>query len=319
MALYHKNYVKVKSLVFISSLSIFLCIAILGFTLPDDAYIDYLVYNQCLTNGSYPNTEPGFAAVCKFTALFSDSTAITLARMFSLTLLLTSFLYFYKIFGVYTAFFHIFINGFQTLGAYRQGTSTILICVAAVMLIKSHKLRAFGTIILATLFHYSSLFFIFTLLVMKFVNRYLAILVACTVVFSSFILLNPLTAYIIPQVVLYRYDNLLNESLPGSSYFALGKVWYIVYYTYFNIILWRSFDKINNIMLMHFSYVLFALTLSVPILTIMDSWAATRISSMTNPLELIFFAVMASSTQRLIMLGAYVVRTSVAFINFFVV
>jgi len=309
----------VRSLVFISSLYIFLCIAILGFALPDDGYIDYLVYNQCLTNGSYPDIEPGFAVICQFTSLFSESTAITLARMLSLTLLLTSFLYFYKAFGVYTAFFHIFINGFQTLGAYRQGTATILMCVAVVMLMKSHKIRAFGTIIFATLFHYSYIFFIFVVVVMKFANRYLAILVACTVIFSSFILLHPLTAYIIPQTVLYRYDNLLNESLPVSSYFALGKVWYVVYYTYFNIILWRSFEKINNIILLNFSYVLFALTLCVPILTLMDSWAATRISSMTNPLELIFFAVWASSMQRLIMLGAYMVRTGVAFINFFVV
>lgn len=302
---------------------IFMNIFVMATFIPIEGYIDYVWYNTCLTGGggsvSKGTSEPGFGLVCSFTSKFSNDIAVIIPRYMSLALLIISFLYILKKVDIYTGLFHLYMNGFQTLGAYRQGSATIFLCVAIIFLWHNKKFKAYIFSVLGILFHYTSLYFLLVLFFRNVFKRVIGIFCVSIILFIEVILTSPFLAMFLPSLVLHRYNNLFNESLPGSGYFALGKVWYVVYYSYFNVIAWKSMKNIRGSFIEKTYNVFLPMLFAVPILTLMDSWSATRISTLTNPFELLFFGVIASPMQRLIIFMFYLVRTSIAFVNFFVV
>jgi len=301
---------------------IFLLMFLMAFMLPLDGYIDYVWYNTCLTQGRPEDSEPGFGLICNITSFFPDNVAVKIPRILSLFLLILSVIIFSKNFDIFTGLFFLYINGFQTLGAYRQGTATIFLSFALLFVLKN-KYKAYNfSNVFAFLFHYTSILPILAVWFRKYINFWIAIILCFGILLIELVLSSNYASLLIPESVLYRYINLTNESLPGSSYFAFGKLWYIFYYSYFILISYNYFlvkdfnNYFSEIKKLYFAFL--PIIIAVPTLTLLDSWAATRVSSMTNAFEIVFFALCATNFQRMIMFLAYFVRTSIASLNFFV-
>ena len=312
----------VRNLSYLYLFFVFCIFFVIAVLLDSEAFIDYFVYNKCLTNGWYPTFEPAMNVLCKFTSNFSDNIAIKTARIFSISLLVFTCLFFSTKFGPFTGLFFLYLNGFQTLGAYRQGTATILICLAVYYIVSRNKFREISLLALAFLFHFSSIFIILILFFRRFSGKISAIVFICTIFFIPIILRYPLFELIIPIDVLGRYINLTEGALPSSAYFALGKIWYVIYFSVLIAASTKYFYKnkySRPAIESNLYYCFLPILISVPILTLMDSWAATRISSLTNGFELLFFIFCASLRMRVFMFTAYFVRTSIAFISFFMV
>jgi hypothetical protein len=306
---------------------VFLLMMTMAFTLPIDGFIDYVWYNTCLTQGwledaSGNKSEPGFGLICNFTSQFPDNIAVIIPRIMSLILLVIAVIFFSRKFDIYTGIFFIYINGFQMLGAYRQGTATVLLSISIYYLLNK-KFKSFNIYSLFSfLFHYSSLLPILAVWFRKYLTLGISLGMCFGILLIEVILTSPYISFFIPESILYRYINLTNESLPGSSYFALGKVWYVIYYGYFIFITHTFFmnkENLNTYRNLRMLYLAFLpIIVAVPTLTLMDSWAATRVSSLTNAFEIIFFALCATNFQRLLMFIAYFIRTTIASISFFI-
>jgi hypothetical protein len=315
-----------KIIVFAYIFFLFIGSLVMALMMPLDGYIDYVVYNTCFIDGSFPafeGSEPSMNLLCSVTANFSENIAIVLPRILSLGLLIAGTVFFSRKFNVYTGLFFIYLNGFQTLGAYRQGTSTILLCFALYFLLNGRITRYYIYAISALTFHFSSVFVLFVIWLRQHMRLWIAICSCVLIMLIEPILTSPVVGFLIPQGNISRYVNLTNHSLPGGGYFALGKVWYVIYYSYFIIISVKFFEKVKFTSSFNHQRSIFLsflpIIVAVPALTLMDSWAATRVSSLTNAFELIFFALYATSIQRLFIFLAYFVRSSIAFINFFII
>lgn len=294
----------------------------MALNLGSDSFIDYFVYNLCLTKGGYPSFEPAMNLVCTFTANFSDNVAIKIARICSISLLIMACLFFSAKFGPITGLFFLYLNGFQTLGAYRQGTATILLCLAMYYIaVNKNRFKEAILLILSFLFHYSSFFVIFTLLFRRLSGKFTAIIFISALFFIPIILQFSVFGMVLPTVTLQRYVNLTEGSLPSSAYYNLGKIWYVIYYSVLTAAVTKYFHKNSSIQpTIHLKlyYCFIPILIAVPVLTLADSWVATRISSLTNGFELLYFILWATKRMKIFMFTAYFVRTTIAFVSFFI-
>jgi hypothetical protein len=308
-----------KQLLFVSVLLIFLILLFLISFLPLNGSIDYVVYNQCLTGGSYPDFEPGMNLFCSFTAQFDPFLAVLIARFFSLVVLVLATYFIGRRFGITSSLFFLLLNGFQMLGAYRQGWSTIFLCFAILAIVEKKKIiRGWLSLLTAISFHFSSILIFFIVLYAKFAKIWISIVSVLALLYFESLIGLFFGLEIIPDNVLYRYIALSKASLPSNWYLELGKLWYLIYYFVFLIILFKYFrdNRSDNLRKIYIAFL--PLIIAVPILTIMDSWIATRLSSLTNPVELLFFVKSATRSQKLFMLISYTIRTGIAFLSFFI-
>jgi hypothetical protein len=307
-----------KHILFVLIFFIFLGLLILVTFLPMNGAIDYQLYNQCLINGGYLDWEPGMNLICSFTAQFSPSWAVTIPRFTSLVILAITAYLIGKRFSISSSFFFILLNGFQMLGAYRQGYATILLCFAILAIAERKRIQGWLTLLAAVTFHFSSVLMFFIVLYAKYSKIWISIVAVLLLLFIDPLISLFLGLGIIPDAVLYRYINLANTPLPVNEYLQLGKLWYLIYYSTFLIMLFRYFrdNRFDNLRKIYIAFL--PLIFAVLILTIMGSWIAVRLSSLTNPIELLFFVKSASNFQKLFMLVSYIVRTGVAFLNFFI-
>jgi hypothetical protein len=308
----------IRHILFVLVFFIFLGLLILLAFLPMNGAIDFEVYNICLINGGYQDWEPGMNLICSFTSQFSPSWAVNIPRFASIVILAITTYLIGKRFGITSSFFFILLNGFQMLGAYRQGYATILLCFAILAIAERKRIQGWLSLLTAVTFHFSSLIMFFIVLYAKYAKIWISIAAILLLLFIEPLISLFLGLGIIPDATLFRYINLANTPLPARAYLQLGKLWYLIYYFTFLIMLFRYFrdNRFDNFRKIYIAFI--PLIIAVPVLTIMDSWIAVRLSSLTNPVELLFFVKSASNFQKLFMLGSYFVRTGVAFLNFFI-
>jgi hypothetical protein len=306
-----------KDISFLFLIFFFLFFFLLNLLLPLDHYLDYEVYNKCFISGGYENIESGFTLICKFTKFFPENLAILFPRFLVFAFFIITTFYFYRVFGIYTATFQVFLNGFQTLGGYRQAIATLFLCIAIVFLIKNKAVKSFFYSFIAFFFHSSSFYFFILLTTKKFFNNKLFFLFLILIlILYYFFKLDFL--FFVDEAIRSRYINLLGNKLPDSTYFLFGSLWYLSFYTYFFLIILNKYKYITHLKLNSICNFYLIIILLVIFLTLTGSWAAVRISTMVNPFTLVFFGLIANQIQRLIIFLFFSIRFIIAFINFFI-
>lgn len=305
-----------KDISFLFLIFFFLVFFLLNLLLPLDHYLDYVVYNHCFISGEYENLESGFTLICKLTKFLPENLAILFPRFLVLAFFIITTYYFYRVFGIYTALFQVFLNGFQLLGGYRQGIATLFLCIAIVFLIKNKVIKSFFYSSVAFFFHSSSFYFLLLLTTKKFFSNKLSFLFFFVIVtIYYFFKLDFL--FFIDEIIRTKYTNLLAKELPDTKYFQLGTLWYLLFYTYFFFIILKKYSYITHLKLNSICNFYLIIILFVIVLTLSGSWAAVRISTMINPFTLVFFGLFANKIQRLIIFLFFFIRFVIAFINFF--
>ena len=307
----------IKYLSFLFLIFLFVFLIFLNIFLPIDNYLDYVVYNECLISGEALNIEIGFTLLCKFTKNLPEHLSIIIPRLAVSIFFISLTYYIYKEFGIYTALFHFFLNGFQTLGGYRQAIATLLLTFALILLLKNKKIKCFFFSFISFFFHISCIYFFFLFFFKKFFRNKINIFFYLLIIFFIYNLFKLEFLFFIDDVVLQRYQNLLTNSLPDSVYFKLGNVWYLVFYSYFSYLIFKNYKLIDDLGLNKIFNFYLVIILIIILLVILNSWAAVRISTLVNPATLVFFALVANKIQRFIIFILFFVRFFVAFIAFF--
>lgn len=284
--------------------------------------LDKELYNQCLDESWYDGWEPAFNLICFIGggAYYS----YYLPRLFVVLLLGSSFYVLARRFQPLTATFFLLLFSFMLLGGYRQGIALVFLFYSVYFFDRKRFQLSFSALVVATLFHYSSIFFGLYYLYSYFFGTAatssktfrLLVPVVIFMAFASLIeigVFNFFLHLLLPGEVASRYSGMLGWSQVDYNYFIAGQLWYVLNYGIIAFtLLKRRTLNIKEAVLYWIS------TLVIVLVFTTNNFVVARFSLFAKPFEFFFFFG-ASNLLKAFLFFMALGRFFIAFYHYFIV